>query len=439
MRALVLVPTEGLVRLLGLSLKKLGVDIDVVTFDAFLSRQGRRSFRRLPRESEMTPPSVMGLKRSAALARSLDVLAARTTARVSRRDLLHLFGDRLVMERVAREAGLPAHAAADVLERTRVQYGKTTEDEWAHVVDRQRLVAIDRRSLDDGTATEHAATIDVEDYPILFELDRRRAAMTGASPVGPRAYDLIAVDEAQELAPLDLALIGRSVAPGGSLVVSGDADQHTDETTSFVGWHEAMRLLGAADHEAMTLEIGYRCPPDVIALARMIRDGARPSAANVLSFPDEAALADTFAPELARILAKDRRASVGILCRHPLTARRFAERLRGRVPNRLVFDGRFLPRGPVSITVTAEVKGLELDYVLVPDAGDGVYPDDAASRRSLYVALTRARHRAVVASVGRPSPIFEDEEGGVRLVPWPITWTRSSPEISSRGSSASRV
>lgn len=407
LRGLVLVPTEGLVRLLVPHLRKLGVDLDVVTFDAFISRQGRRSFRRLPRESELTPPSVMRLKRSAALAHSLDTLAARTKARASRRDLLHLFGDRLAMEAVARDAGLPAYVVEDVLERTRVQYGKTTEEEWSHVVDRERLVAVDRRALDDGTATEHAATIDVEDYPILFELDRRRAVKNSRSPVNPRAYDLLAIDEAQELAPLDLALIGRSLAPGGTLVVSGDADQHTDETTAFAGWDDAMRILGAPDHESVTLEIGYRCPPDVVTLARAVRDGARPPAAHVASFVDEAALVAAIAPELAAILENDRRASVGILCRHPLTARRIADRLKGLVPSRLVFDGRFLPRGPVSVTITSEVKGLELDYVLVPDAGERDYPDDAASRRSLYVALTRARHQAVIACAGEGSPIFE--------------------------------
>lgn len=408
LRAAVLVPPEGLVRLLVPLLRRLGADVDVLTFDMFLARQGRRSFRRLPRESELTPPSVMRVKRSAALRSAIDVIAGRTRGRASRRDLLHLFGDRVLVERVAREANLPEYVVLDVLERTRVQFGATTEDEWSHVTDRERLVAVDRRPLDDGTATAHAATMDVEDHAVLFEIDRLRAERFGAAPVTPRAYDLLAVDEAQELAPLELALLGRSVAPGGTLVVSGDADQHTDETSSFTGWDEAMRLLGANDHERVALEIGYRCPPDVVALARAVRDGAHPRA-DVVSFAGESELVAWIGPELSRILERDRHAAVGVLCRHPLTARRLADRLRGVVPNRLVFDGRFLPRGPVQITMVSEVKGLELDYVLVPDAGEREYPDDAASRRALYVALTRARHQVVLACTGRPSPVFSGE------------------------------
>jgi DNA helicase IV len=54
----------------------------------------------------------------------------------------------------------------------------------------------------------------------------------------------------------------------------------------------------------------------------------------------------------------------------------------------------------------SEVKGLEFDYVVVPDAGAREYPDDAASRRTLYVAVTRARHQVVLACVGEPSVLL---------------------------------
>jgi hypothetical protein len=424
MRAAVLVPTEGLVRLLVPVFRRFGIGVDVLTFDAFISKQGRRAYRRLPRESELTPPSVSRLKRAGALRTALDVLAERTPgvidddrdaagdprkrtrASVSRGDLQHLFGDRLLMESVAREAKLPAHAVEELLERTRVQFGARAEDEWSHVTDRERLVAVDRRALDDGTEAAHAWTVDVEDYPVLFELDRLRAARAGRKPKAPLAYDLLAIDEAQELAPLELALFGRSLAPDGTLVVSGDADQHTDETGVFGGWDSAMRELGKGACARVSLGIGYRCPPDVAELARAVRDGAPPKKTLVRSFADEDALVATIGPALGTLALRDRRAAVAILCRHPVTARRLYERLRGLVPNRLVFDGRFLPRGPVQITVTSEVKGLDLDYVVIPDANDRDYPDDAASRRSLYVALTRARHQVVIASVGVPTPIL---------------------------------
>src|SRR5262249_29249046 len=66
-RAAVVVPTDGLTRLLQPSLRRLGVDVEVLTYDRWASSRARRAFRRLPPESESTPPSVMTLKRHPAL------------------------------------------------------------------------------------------------------------------------------------------------------------------------------------------------------------------------------------------------------------------------------------------------------------------------------------------------------------------------------------
>jgi DNA helicase-2/ATP-dependent DNA helicase PcrA len=405
-RAAIVVPTEGLVRLVTPMMRKLGVDVQVLTFDQFAAAQARHFFRRLPRESEETPPLVSHLKRSPSLQRALElvrlseVTRGRSRAYAKRDDLIHVFGERTIVESVAREAGLPVHAVAQTLDRTRVQFDETTERAWRHVTDRKRLVAVDRRKLDDGTATGHASTIDVEDYAVLFEIDRLRAAAVGEEPRAPRAFDLVAIDEAQELAPIELALLGRSVAPGGSLVVAGDADQHTDDATTFRGWESVMSDLGATDHATSRLAIGYRCPPEVVVAARAVRDG---SCANVdvHRFDDENALASELRTSIETLLRRDRRASICIVCRRPATARRLGDKLGVRV----VWDGRFLPRG-AHVAVVDEVKGLELDYVVVPDASKTEWPDDAASRRAMYVAITRARHQAVFACVNVPSPLL---------------------------------
>jgi superfamily I DNA/RNA helicase len=248
--------------------------------------------------------------------------------------------------------------------------------------------------------------VDVEDYAVLFELDRLRAVHRGVAATPPKAFDLLAVDEAQELAPLELALVGRSLAPGGTLVVSGDADQHTDETSTFLGWDAVMRELGVHEHTTTRLGIGYRCPPDVVALARAVRDGVGATAAMNDVFADERELAETLGRGMATLLRRDRRASVAVVCRSPLTARRLAKLLRTHVATRLVFDGRFLPRGPVQVSIVSEVKGLEFDVVVVPDASAKEWPDDAASRRALYVAITRARHQVVFACTGAPTPLL---------------------------------
>jgi DNA helicase IV len=214
------------------------------------------------------------------------------------------------------------------------------------------------------------------------------------------------IDETQEFAPLELALMGRTLKPGGTLIVAGDAHQQMDATATFVGWPEAMRDLGHPDYETAQLEIDYRCPPEVVSLARAVLD---PAAAATASTPlhrvhDEGALLDWLASNLGALQRRDRRASVAILCRSPLTARRVvAELQRREMPARVVFDGRFLARG-VQVTTVDQVKGLEFDFVVVPDADARSYPDEERSRRWLYVAVTRARHQVVLACVGNPSP-----------------------------------
>jgi DNA helicase IV len=305
-----------------------------------------------------------------------------------------------------------ARDVEETLDRTRVQTDVTTERAWAHVTDRARLRAVDGRALDEGTATAHADTFDVEDVAVLFELDRLRAARRGQRAAAPRPYDLLVLDEAQELAPLELALLGRSLAPGGTLVVAGDADQQTDGTTAFLGWEATMAALGASDHERVVLDVGYRCPPPVVALARCVRgtsEDAQPAPGAqtaFLAFADERALAARLGQEARGLARRDPRASLVVVCRAPLTARRLAVALQSEVPARLVFDGRFLSRGPVQVTTVDEVKGLEFDFVVIPDAGARDYPGHAACRRALYVAVTRARHQVVVAWVGEASALL---------------------------------
>ena len=58
------------------------------------------------------------------------------------------------------------------------------------------------------------------------------------------------------------------------------------------------------------------------------------------------------------------------------------------------------------MTDVASVKGLEFDYVLVPDAGARAYPDEPEARRRLHVAVTRAAHQLWIASTGTPSPLL---------------------------------
>jgi DNA helicase-2/ATP-dependent DNA helicase PcrA len=428
-RAAVIVPSEGLARLIQPLVRRLGVDVEALTYDRWAAAQARRSLRDVPRrESESTRPLVARFKRDPAVRVGLAALAplapgridddadappGRSRALVRRADLQHLFGDRSLVDAIARASGaITSRMIDEVLEHTRVQFSRTAEDEWAHVTDRARLVAVDQRLLDEGTAAADAGSIDVEDYAVLFELERMRAARRAVAAKAPRLYDILVLDEAQEMAPLELALVGRSLAPGGTLVVAGDVHQQTDPTTAFLDWESTMRELGCREYASVELEVGYRCPPAVAAVARAILGASESETAATqapapvaLAFANERDLVAHLGSDLAALHRRDPRASVAVICRSPMTARRIAEAFRPTLPARLVFDGRFFARGPVEVTVVDEVKGLEFDFVVVPDATAVDYPATPAARRALYVAVTRARHQLVFASVGPPTPL----------------------------------
>lgn len=53
------------------------------------------------------------------------------------------------------------------------------------------------------------------------------------------------------------------------------------------------------------------------------------------------------------------------------------------------------------MTCAAEVKGLEFDLIVLPDANEGPYAETTDSRRALYVAVTRTTHQLSLAAPGQ--------------------------------------
>lgn len=415
----VLVPTEGLRRLTEMMLERRGVEgIEVWTFDAWARDRARKAFRGLPTQESVDATSrVLQLKRHGALRATLTAFVKTRPKNVTgRRDLLHLFGDTAWLERVvaAAQGRLHAAAVAEVAEHTHVQFSKTTEDEYRDV-EAERLTALDGRRLDEGTPMEDANTIDVEDYPVLFALERLRAELAKHAPRRLGGYDAVVLDEAQEFAPLELEMVARSVAPKGCLIVAGDAAQQVDETADFAGWEQVMERLGAAEFERAVLEVNYRCPPEVTALARGVLGQAVevPAHAKGILRVRHAHPCHGIAwlgEALSRLLGSgpeaDPLASVAVILRTPEQARHVAKTLGYSVPVHLALGGDFQFKPGVMVTCVAEVKGLEFDVVALPDAGESTWPATADARRSLYVAVTRASHRLVLMAHGAWSPLL---------------------------------
>lgn len=413
--AAVIVPTEGLRQLVARLLDGDGrsppegrrrapqaaaSEVEVWTFDRWAQMQARRAFRGLPRrESANASAATIALKRNPRLRPLLQQIARSFHGPVRRGDLEHLFGDSAVL--AALGEAVTAGALRDTLEHTHIQFSETTEREYAHV-DAERLATVDGRTIDSGTAMEDAGTIDAEDYALLFELDRYRH---GPRAVKPKRYGCLLLDEAQELAPAELALAGRALDPKGTLIVAGDAAQQVDPASFFTGWDATLVELGAPQAERAVLQMNYRCPPEVTAFARAVLQGA--------ATPPQAALFETafhraagLIDEIDGLQRRDPGASMALICRTADAARGLARDLRHGLDVRLALDGKFLFGPGVNVTSVQEVKGLEFDVAIVPDASPLAYPDTAEARRALYVAATRATSQLLLASVGRFSPLL---------------------------------
>ncbi|MDX2015796.1 MAG: ATP-binding domain-containing protein [Myxococcaceae bacterium] len=425
-RGAVMVPTEGLRRLTSLMLERRGVhDVDVWTFDDWVTGEARRAFRDLPRRlSENTPSAVVQLKRHPALRPTLEAFVKahprpfddpdrprKGTALASRADLENLFGDRAWMEPVvARASGtLYPSVVAALAQHTKVQFLDPSDVAYAHV-DLEARTAVDGRSLDEGTPLEDANSADAEDPAVLFELERLRSVLSRKAPMPLGAYDVVFIDEAQEFAPIELAVMARALRRGGVFVVAGDAAQQVDPTAVFTGWDEVMRELGVPGAKQVRLEVNYRCPPDVTAQARHVLDASVATAETPsitwAGFAAPFHLSVWLSDSLRALVGDDASASVAVVCRTPEAARRVRQRLRG-LETTLALDGDFPFRPGVIVTCVQEVKGLEFDVVVLPDAAASTWPSTADARRGLYTAMTRASHRLVLAWAGAKSPLLE--------------------------------
>ena len=169
----------------------------------------------------------------------------------------------------------------------------------------------------------------------------------------------------------------------------------------------------------MTLETSYRCTRPIVEFGHAVLGPLAPTQAPTATkggapisrslFSSEMHASIVVAETLSDLLTREGSAQVAIIAREDQTAERLHASLRHQLPVRLVLDGSFSFKPGVDITSVPHVKGLEFDYVVIPDASDRTYPDDPASRRMLHVAATRAIHQLWILSQNDWSRLLPDE------------------------------
>jgi DNA helicase IV len=211
----------------------------------------------------------------------------------------------------------------------------------------------------------------------------------------PQRYGHVIVDEAQDLTPMQLRMLGRRAA--GAFTILGDVAQATGPV-EYRSWGELLTHLPAGDQaETVELRHAYRVPREIMELALPLLERIAPESEPPLAYrtgadPPRIVRAEPVLPravEEAAALAED----------EGLIAVIAAESVAREGAPASLFEETGVP-----LLSPREAKGLEFDHVIVVEPAQMVEDaGEARGLRELYVALTRPTKSLVVVH-SRPLP-----------------------------------
>jgi len=333
----------------------------------------------------------------------IETLGARLRART--RDVVGEWAS-LLTDRQALSRGFAAHAPGlfsdgqiDSIHR------------WC--VDRERMRTGSSSADDDG----ERYALDMEDEALLLRIHQlQRGPLLNAK--GSFAYHHLMIDEVQDFAPVELAVLLDCTTSRRSITLAGDTNQGIAPEHGFLSWTEMLERLGLPHACVEPLRISYRSTRQIVdcalhVLGPLLGD-ERPQVPRVgaeveaFRFGSSGEACEFLVRILRDLVHREPMASVALIARHTEQARLYFEALSGaEVPGlRLVADQDFSFRPGIDVTDVKQTKGLEFDIVILLEANQESYPDSDHARRLLHVAMTRAAHQLWVTYTGSPSPLL---------------------------------
>jgi DNA helicase-2/ATP-dependent DNA helicase PcrA len=424
-RMLVVTYGSALAAYIGQVLPALGVDgVPVQTFEAWARHELRRAIPWLDAATvEDSPPVVGRVKNHPGLLAVLERRAAAHRGKRTSRAVVELWAELLtdrgaLLEAVAGAADAPL-PEADVVEAHRLMSERVPAVVDWDPVEAKRARAEKHDDDDirgdvgiDGQRTDgDGPVLDVPDLAMLLRLNQ---LVRGTAK---RLLAHLFVDEAQDLSPLELAVLIGQTTPARSVTLAGDTAQRLFLDNGFHDWRSVLAQLGLAHTPIEPLRIAYRSTREILALARHamgpLADPEPPEAprsgapVEAHRFPGTGAAVAFLAEALRALAQREPRATVAILARHPEQADRYFDGLRrADVPAlRRVRSQDFAFRPGVEVTEIRQVKGLEFDYVILADANAASFGTDDESRHLFHIAATRAAHQLWLIVTAAPSPL----------------------------------
>lgn len=298
--------------------------------------------------------------------------------------------------------------------------------------DRERRTGIDGRDEEE----EARAALDHEDDTLLLRLWQRmrgplrKPGALGGSGAARRAgrgtaketlrYEHVLIDEAQDLSPVEMAVVLDTVSAQKSVTLAGDVAQRLHMDNGFTNWRGLLDDLGLQSTDIEPLEVSYRSTKEIIDFATHVlgplagtpgtptREGAP---VELFRFAHSGDAVGFLGEALRDLVRAEPLASVAVVARYPEQADLYYRGLMtAEVPNlRRVADQDFAFRAGIDVTDVRQVKGLEFDYVVLIEVSAASYPTDDEARHLLHIAATRAAHQLWITSTGEPSKLIPKE------------------------------
>lgn len=278
----------------------------------------------------------------------------------------------------------------------------------------------DRRHGIDGARVDEQATLDREDDALLLRLCQRLRGplLRGAKNKEALVYEHILVDEAQDLSPVELAVVLDTASAKKSVTLSGDVAQRLHMDNGFSDWQTVLAELDLTHVAVDPLQLSYRSTHEILELSRAVLGPLAPAEppkatrhgapVELFTFGHAGDAVAFLADALRELSQREPRASVALITRYPEQADLYYDGLsKGEIPYlRRIADQDFPFRPGIDVTDVRQVKGLEFDYVILVETSRASYPEQDEARHLLHIAATRAAHQLWVLATGEPSRLL---------------------------------
>jgi DNA helicase-2/ATP-dependent DNA helicase PcrA len=319
------------------------------------------------------------------------------------------------------EAAESAAAASAAQEAKRSEWQEAGERNGGERSDEREVDTEDFRAVD-GLDIEERATLDREDDTLLLRLLQRIKGplRKGQTTKEALSYEHVLVDEAQDLSPVEMAVVFGTLSRGQSVTLAGDTAQRLHMDNGFSDWATVLGELGLSHVAVEPLELSYRSTAEILEIAQHVLGPLKPERAplamrhgapvDLFQFGDMGDAVAYLGEVLRDLASSEPQASVAVVARYPEQADLFFDGLRrADVPFlRRIADQDFPFRPGVDVTDIRQVKGLEFDYVVLVEVTESAYPEEDEARHLLHIGITRAAHQLWLLSSGRPSRLLPD-------------------------------